>query len=95
VIERLILISGRNKKIEPEHVPLGITEACHTAASAGGHKQGKKLQDILLSFEKKIIEEYLIRANWNKTAVAKQLGIHRSTLYEKITQFGIRQDPPK
>ncbi|NIS15715.1 MAG: hypothetical protein GWO41_05490 [candidate division Zixibacteria bacterium] len=42
------------------------------------------------SSEKKIIQEALQRNNGNKTRTARELGVHRSTLWRKIKTYGIR-----
>ncbi|TFH39343.1 MAG: sigma-54-dependent Fis family transcriptional regulator [Bacteroidia bacterium] len=58
---------------------------------------GKKFSGEVRSFnlydnEKKIIETALISLNWNISKAAKELGINRSTLYEKITRYEISQN---
>jgi len=39
--------------------------------------------------EREALLEALRRANGNKAAAARQLGIHRATIYAKIRQFGL------
>lgn len=49
-------------------------------------------EEIMDSSEKYIIETVLKKNKWNKTLSAKQLGISRKTLYNKIKQYNIRED---
>ena len=53
-----------------------------------------KLQDNLNSLARKIIEEELNRAEWNKTIVARNLGMSRASLNNRIAQFNIQPDSP-
>ncbi|MBD3234845.1 MAG: PAS domain-containing protein [candidate division Zixibacteria bacterium] len=40
-------------------------------------------------FQKRMILDALRRNNWNRTATAKDLGMHKTTLYRKIRNLGI------
>ena len=51
--------------------------------------QGETLEDL----ERRFIEEVLERNGNNRTAAAKELGIHKSTLYRKIRKLGIELPP--
>jgi transcriptional regulator of acetoin/glycerol metabolism len=44
--------------------------------------------------EKEQLRAALEHHNWNITAVARELQVHRSTVYRKIQQFGIRAEHP-
>ncbi len=48
------------------------------------------LKDALRLPEKELILKVLHEARWNRSAAAKRLGIHRSTLYQKMKQLGIQ-----
>ncbi|MFC1587700.1 sigma-54 interaction domain-containing protein [Planctomycetota bacterium] len=48
----------------------------------------------LAEAEKWVIFEALKQSNWNKTAAARNLGIHRSTLFRKMISLGI-ENPKK
>jgi PAS domain S-box-containing protein len=43
--------------------------------------------------EKQIILEALERNNWNRKQAADEMGIHKSTLFRKITKYGIELPP--
>ncbi|MFI5395943.1 MAG: sigma-54-dependent transcriptional regulator [Candidatus Binatia bacterium] len=47
----------------------------------------------LEDLERELIQRTLVDMNWNKTAVAKRLGISRRALYDKAFRLGIVLDP--
>jgi DNA-binding NtrC family response regulator len=47
----------------------------------------------LEDLERELIQRTLAELNWNKTAVAKRLGISRRALYDKAFRLGIALDP--
>jgi two-component system, NtrC family, response regulator HupR/HoxA len=50
------------------------------------------LRDILESVEREMIHQGLIRTHWNKSQLAKELGISRSNLIQKCTYYGLEKD---
>ena len=90
VIERAILLSGKKRVIEVEHLPDWIAECDNADTPSPTIQDGSTLQDTLRGFEKVMIEEELTKAKWNKTVVAKKLGVSRATLNNKIEQLKIR-----
>lgn len=57
-----------------------------------GEKAGATLKARRADFEKKVIEEALRRNKGSRTAVAKELGIGRTCLYEKMDKYGIANE---
>lgn len=93
MIERLIILSGKEKRIERKHFPVDMMAGSYQEAhvtEAG--KDSPKLQDNLNSLARKIIEDELNLALWNKTTVARKLGMSRASLNNKIAQFNIQPD---
>jgi len=82
-MERALLMS-REPELKPEDFPFQV----HTAASA---PTGQRLEDI----EKAHIERMLADANWNLSRCARVLDIDRTTLYNKIRRYGLRETPAK
>jgi hypothetical protein len=55
--------------------------------------EGMRLNEFLKDLEVHLIEQALDRADGNRSAAAKMLGVHRTTLVEKIRRFGINFRP--
>ncbi len=92
LIERLIILSGKEKTIEYKHLPVEIAASPHSELHVGDRKKDYKLKDALKYFEKDIIEEKLRNSNWNKTETSLELGISRASLNNKIEEYKIRPD---
>jgi len=72
-----------------------ITEACLntsflTNSKLQDYDEGKPLNEIMNSIEKKLICKAIEKNDNNIQKAAMSLGIHRRTLYKKIEQFGIK-----
>ncbi len=82
VIERAINIIENEVAIKPQHLPLEIT---------GGFviDEPKALRDIVENAECEALLKYLKTYNYNKTKVAKVLGLSRTTLYEKMKKHNL------
>jgi len=72
--------------IRPEHLPETLRPPEPTAKEPGI----KTLQDL----EGRFIYEALKRNGWNRVATAKELGMHKTTLWRKIKEFGIEIEIP-
>lgn len=69
--------------IEPQHLPPRLREAARGAAPLG-----RTLDDVERAFISSILEE----ENWNRSAAARRMGIHPTTLWRKMKKLGI---PPR
>ncbi|MGZ3734346.1 MAG: helix-turn-helix domain-containing protein, partial [Bdellovibrionota bacterium] len=54
-----------------------------------GVRVAGKLKDALEELEKTMIKEGLKRTNWNKSRLAKELGISRAGLIMKVEKYGL------
>ena len=54
-----------------------------------GVRVAGKLKDALEELEKTMIKEGLRRTNWNKSRLAKELGISRAGLIMKVEKYGL------
>jgi transcriptional regulator with PAS, ATPase and Fis domain len=70
--------------IEPQHLP-----AYMTPVPAGAGQPGTGNPD-LKSLEARAILEGLERNQYNRLATARELGIHKSTLFRKLKELGIQ-----
>jgi PAS domain S-box-containing protein len=85
VIERAYSMVDGNV-ILSTHMPANIlskTKASETAA------HGRSLDSLLEEIEKEILLTVLRKNQYNYRATAKELGVHRSTLYKKLEKFNI------
>ncbi|MBD3370879.1 AAA domain-containing protein [Candidatus Fermentibacteria bacterium] len=78
LVERAFVLCKRDR-ISTEHLPRKLTTGLPTAGGTGG----------LRELEASYIMSVLRRNDWNKTAAARELGIHKSTLYRKIKRLGL------
>ncbi len=86
-VERLLVLSGKDEKILPEMLSQRIR-----AFEESGSRQRRpllpsNLKDALIELEKTMIREGLRRTNWNKSKLAKELGISRAGLIIKVEKY--------
>lgn len=83
-IEHAFVICEGNL-IEAEHLPERILEATRVAGNGNGNSFNGH------SSEEAIIREALVRNNGNRIKTAQELGMHRATLWRKISKYEIAQ----
>ena len=83
-IERAMLID-REPELKPDDFPF------QTGSSKSPSLSGQRLEDI----EKVHIERMLEDTNWNLSRTARILDIDRTTLYNKIKRYGLRETAEK
>lgn len=91
-VERLVVLAGEDKNITPDQLSSRITEAVD-GPSPVGHLRGintqGSLKDALEELEAYMIKEGLNRCNFNKSRLAKELGISRAGLIMKVEKYGL------
>lgn len=87
-IERLIVLSGEESRISADMLSQRIREHGENAKVQGVRVAGK-LKDALEELEKTMIREGLRRTKWNKSRLAKELGISRAGLIMKVEKYGL------
>ncbi len=85
-MERLIVLSGEEQTIGAEILSPQVKDFGETAKVQGVRVAGK-LKDALEELEKTMIKEGLKRTNWNKSRLAKELGISRAGLIMKVEKY--------
>ena len=80
VLERAIIFGGDADEIGPEHLPSELRSAPRTR-SAGFNPE------LLQEVEQRHIHRVLLHHDGNRTRAAKDLGIARATLINKIRAY--------
>ena len=81
-IEHTAVLAKRSK-VEISDLPSAIRDALSPVAS--------ETAGTIVENEKKLLQEVLEECGWNKKKAALQLGISRSTLYQKIKKYQIHK----
>lgn len=91
VVEQLVSLVDK-EWITPAHLPKWISGQAETEIEPlyANHFQAK-IKHMKLAEERDIIMQALIEEKGNKARAAKKLGIHRSTLYEKLKKLNFTQ----
>lgn len=87
-IERLVVLAGVENKLTAEMLSGKILEASDKGKVQGARVHGK-LKDALEDLEKEMIRDGLRRTGWNKSKLAKELGISRAGLIMKVEKYGL------
>jgi transcriptional regulator with PAS, ATPase and Fis domain len=87
-MERLIVLAGPETKITADMLSPKILELGDKTKVQGARLHGK-LKDALEDLEREMIREGLRRTGWNKSKLAKELGISRAGLIMKVEKYGL------
>ncbi len=87
-IERLGVLSGAEAKLTADMLSPKILEGSDQNKVQGARVTGK-LKDALEELEITMIREGLRRTGWNKSKLAKELGISRAGLIMKVEKYGL------
>ncbi len=87
-IERVVVLAGDETKILPEMLSPKIMESTDKQKVQGARLDGR-LKDSLEELEREMIREGLRRTGWNKSKLAKELGISRAGLIMKVEKYGL------
>ena len=83
----VILCSGNS--LEIRDIPVEVIEKRDIPTMKNLDLEGT-LKEVLEQYERKIIEYYLEKENYDKQHTAKKLGVKLSTLYNKIDKYGLK-----
>jgi len=88
-IERLVVLAGSESIITPDHLSPRIIESVAPVSASGnrGIDTNGNLKDALEDLEAIMIREGLKRCNFNKSKLAKELGISRASLIMKVEKY--------
>jgi two-component system response regulator HupR/HoxA len=88
-VERLCVLAGDTKDLSSELLSHRIKES--TKKKFPGLRVNGNLKDSLEVMEKQMILEGLERTGWNKSRLAKELGISRAGLITKVQKYGLEK----
>jgi DNA-binding NtrC family response regulator len=95
-IERCMVLGGDLDDLPEDLLSQRVREA-HAAhgprsshgSRAHGYETMGSLKNAIEQLEKDLIYQGLIRTHWNKSQLAKELGISRSNLIMKVERYGL------
>jgi len=94
-IERLLVLGGDGTEIAPELLSPRIRAAEEPPPSPlAGRSLSGTLREVMEQVEAELILQGLIRTHWNKSQLAKELGISRSYLIQKCAYYGLERKEP-
>ena len=86
-IERCCVLVGNEPDILPDLLSQHIQD--NAKNKYPGYRVSGRLKDALEELEKQMIFEGLERTRWNKSKLAKELGISRAGLIMKVEKYGL------
>ncbi len=96
-VERLIVLGADETEIGAEMLSQRIRDVAKNPvvaklASRDTERVGT-LREVVESVESEVIAQGLVRTHWNKSQLAKELGISRSNLIQKCNYYGLDRKP--
>lgn len=89
-MERILVLSSNETKITADMLSSKINEVTEQSKIQGTRVHGK-LKDALEDLERTMIREGLRRTGWNKSRLAKELGISRAGLIMKVEKYELEK----
>jgi two-component system response regulator HupR/HoxA len=93
-VERLLVLGGDGTEIGPDLLSPRIRAAEEVApppSPIAGRSLTGTLREVMEQVESEVILQGLIRTHWNKSQLAKELGISRSYLIQKCAYYGLER----
>ncbi len=89
LIERAIIVSGKEKKIRTIHLGLGTKSASNGSTTILSFAQEPTLDAI----ERKYLTQLLIKYNGHRVSVARAMGVSERNLYRLINKYELHDVP--
>jgi DNA-binding NtrC family response regulator len=90
-IERMLILSEDDEVLGLDLISNRISKD-FVSSSDSVHSTKGALRDKIENLEKDMIYKALMASNWNKSVTAKELGISRSSLIQKVQMYGLEQE---
>lgn len=91
-VERLCVLGGDDAVIAQDVLSERILHFVPQEEKYPGLRTDGKLKDAIEELERRMILDALIQESWNKSRVAKKLGISRAGLLMKCEKFGVDRE---
>ncbi len=88
-MERLYVLAGQDADLVDTNLSPRLREI--SSPPRFDWEEGGTLRDVLDQVESEIIKEGLKRTHWNKSQLAKELGISRAGLLLKVEKYGLER----
>jgi transcriptional regulator with PAS, ATPase and Fis domain len=94
-IERCMVLGGDLDELPSDLLSARVQEAAlqpqprGVAPRSSGYDSAGSLKNAVEQLERDLIHQGLIRTHWNKSQLAKELGISRSNLITKVERYGL------
>jgi transcriptional regulator with PAS, ATPase and Fis domain len=92
-VERLIVLGADDREIGAHLLSQRVRDAGKnpTVSKVAGRTTERTgtLRDVVEQVEAEVIAQGLVRTHWNKSKLAKDLGISRSNLIQKVNYYGL------
>jgi DNA-binding NtrC family response regulator len=91
-IERLMVLGADQRELGLELLSQRVRDAAAQPAVVGRSSRAERtgtLKEAVEALEAEFIYQGLIRTHWNKSQLAKELGISRSNLIQKCNYYGL------
>lgn len=93
-VRRLVALAADGDIITAAHLPPDIAKAVPTLARAkdvGQALPGRSLKEKVEALEEKLVRDTLDRMGWNHSRAARELGLSRVGLANKIKRYGLQR----
>jgi two-component system response regulator HupR/HoxA len=90
-VERMLVLGGDGMDIGPELLSPRIRAGSEQPAPRPAPPLTGTLREVMERVEAEVILQGLIRTHWNKSQLAKELGISRSYLIQKCAYYGLER----
>ena len=88
-VERIFVLSDKREVVTKSMLSMEVREGTLSTCDIAVQGNMKKAVETL---EKKMIYDGLRKHNWNKSKLAKELGISRASLIMKAQKFGLERE---
>ncbi|HBI23901.1 MAG TPA: nitrogen fixation protein NifA [Nitrospiraceae bacterium] len=94
-VKRSTLLAGFDNIITKKLISTNIIEEVEKKAYLKKPKSSGTLKSIVEAVERDVIREGLEKNNWNKSKLARELGISRKNLILKVLKYGLEKNEKK